>query len=126
MISFCIFVSERGCSLIILTQKTKSIMKTRKLKRAGFTEAGILNFIRVVESTLPHLPGNWDFIDSEKKLSFISKNKEMISKSIQAAMPGFSEEENEAFAWFNTTDPAKIKRLDELQSASQALAILVN
>lgn len=126
MISFCIFVSERGCSLIILTHKTKSIMKTNKLKKAGFTENGISNFIRVVESTLPHVPGDWDFIDDERRLSFISNNKEMVSKYLQAAKPVFSDEEEDAYNWFNTTDPQKIKRLNEIQAAIKAFEILIN
>jgi hypothetical protein len=96
-------------------------MKTLEMNQIGFTEKGIETFLNTIESVLPNAPGNWNFIDFESKLNFVTKNKETIESYLQGAKPKFSDEESEAFNWFNNTDELKIKRLNEVQAAIQAI-----
>jgi hypothetical protein len=95
---------------------------------AGFTEQGIEKFISTIESVLPHTPGNWNFISVDEKLSFVSKNKEIIESYINNSKPEFSDEENNGFpAIFSENDKLrnrvqqKNNRYVELRSAEQTL-----
>jgi glyoxylate utilization-related uncharacterized protein len=81
------------------------------------------NLITTVESVMPHMPGNWSFLDTNSKLFFIYKNYKRIDGYISAAKPIFSDEDEKSFNWFNSTEKSetKIKRLNELQAASVAI-----
>lgn len=96
-------------------------MTTDEMKQIGFTENGIEKFLAVIESSLPHTPGNWGFMRANEKLQIISKYKFHIEKYLKKAKPVFTDAECEAIAWFSTTDANKIKRLNDIQSASQTL-----
>lgn len=89
---------------------------------AGFTEQGIEKFISTVESVLPHVPGNWNFISIEKKLDFIQKNKTTIERYINDAKPVFTNEENALpFNFDDDKIEAKNKKYAEIRSAEQTL-----
>ncbi len=95
---------------------------------AVFTEKGIEKFISTIESVLPHLPGNWNMIDTKDKLNFISKNKTTIESYINSSKPVFTNEESEGFpAIFSDDDELrnrvteKNNRYVDLRSADQIL-----
>jgi len=92
-------------------------MKSQELKENGFTDGGIKNLIRVIESVMPHLPGNWEFINTDSKLEFISNNKVTIEGYINSNKPNLPIQEM-PFDFLNSDDA---KRLNELQSASTAI-----
>jgi hypothetical protein len=102
-------------------------MKTLMIN-AGFTEQGIAKFISTIESILPHMPGNWNFIGTNEKLSFIAKNKITIKNYIDSSKPIFTNEENEGFpAIFNDDEKSRNRAIEknnrfvELRSADQTL-----
>jgi hypothetical protein len=96
-------------------------MKTLEMNKLGFSDNGIINFVNVIESVLPHTPGNWEFITIEDKLNFISNNKNLILNYLENSKPKFSNNELDPENWFIDTDENKIKMLNELQSAISTL-----
>lgn len=98
-------------------------MKTLLIE-SGYTAQGIERFISVIESVLPHTPGNWAFVGTEEKLSFISKNKTTIESYINESRPAFTEEEQSLpFNFHDEKLAAKNIRYSELRSAEQTLRI---
>lgn len=100
------------------------------LINAGYTEQGIQKFIDTIESVLPHLPGNWNFIGVDAKLTFISKNKATIADYVKSEFPEFTEEETNGFPAIFSEDEELSKRVIEknerylaVRSADQTLRI---
>lgn len=100
-------------------------MKTLLIE-SGYTEKGIERFLYIIESAMPHMPGNWAFMSIEQKLSFIYKNKERVNSYIMNTMPVHLDHEMSIEMMFNDTVVEKNMRYKELKSAELTLRIIAS
>ena len=93
------------------------------LLEAGFTPEGVNKFIRTIESVMPHMPGNWVFLNTNDKLFWISRHNQIITEYLEKAKPEYEDwEPGNALEFFSDPERCtKARRLNDIQSAESTI-----